>query len=128
MTFKKDFKEADGELRSALRDRRCFFYSGESYKYLPLGEWFLPQLEENYGTAVVDAVWETRGRDYDYNPEANPYIFNPNRSRNSFVKPRSLTWADYDDLRDRLITVKIAEGSTADSVAVVVNWVKEKEG
>jgi hypothetical protein len=127
MTFKKDFKEADGELRSALRDRRLYrpFYHSS---YLPLGEWFLPQLEENYGTAVFDAVWETRGRDYDYNPEANPYIFNPNRSRNSFVKPRSLTWADYDDLRDRLITVKIAEGSTADSVAVVVNWVKEKEG
>ena len=67
--FKKAFKKADGELRKALRDRRCLFYSGESYKYLKLGEWFLPQLEENYGPEIFDAVWETRGRDYDYNPE-----------------------------------------------------------
>lgn len=67
--FKKAFKNADGELRKALRDRRCFFYNGESHKYLKLGEWFLPQLEENYGPEIFDAVWETRGRDYDYNPE-----------------------------------------------------------
>ena len=105
MTFKKDFKEADGELRSALRDRRCFFHNGESYKYLPLGEWFLPQLEENYGTAVVDAVWETRGRDYDYNPEANPYIFTG--SRTSFVEPRSLIFFE-DELDKANPAVKTA--------------------
>jgi hypothetical protein len=91
MTFKTEYKQADGELRAALRDRRDFVKNGASHnKYLPLGEWFLPQLEETYGTAVVDAIWATRGMDYDYNPEANPYTFFPNHNRIGFVKPRSL--------------------------------------
>jgi len=34
--------------------------------------------------------WIEWGKKNEINPEANPYIFNPNRSRNSFVEPRSL--------------------------------------
>ena len=90
MAFKTEFKQADGELRSALRDRRDFVNNGISHKYLPFGEWFLLQLKTNYGAAIADAVWETRGTDYDYNPEANPYTFFPNHNRIGFVKPRSL--------------------------------------
>ena len=66
-----EFKKADSELRAALTDRRHFFYGGESHKYLPLGEWLLPRLWENYGPEISAAVWKTRGTDYRYNPEGN---------------------------------------------------------
>ena len=95
MTFQKDFKAADGELRSTLRDRRLNrpFYPSS---YLPLGEWFLPRLEESYGTAVVDAVWETRGEDYDYNPKARWMCFVQDKVRDWTANDGGLTNAACD--------------------------------
>ena len=43
--------------------------------------------------------WIEWGKENEIDPEANPYIFNPNRSRTSFVEPRSLIL--FEDELDR---------------------------